>query len=324
MLKPLLLLCVVFMQFSVTAIGAQERKIRFGITARSMGSLPLVFAQSGGFYQAEGLYAEFIQLSPTLAVQAQIAEELEFNTVTSVAARAAIAGMPVNIVMAITTGSDHVLVVAPGIRRIEDLKGRTVGVAALKDITDVSTRTLLKKYGLNADTDVRIVAVPGSPARLAALQSGNIDGTVLSLPYNKMALRLGFRELFAMKDLIRIPNASLSTNLKLTRSDPDLIIRTLKATLRSIRVLKKNKNRFLDVVDQELKIRDRELGGLVYESALDLLSDTGIPSDMAMVETIASAREVLGIVREVRASQVFNFSLLEKALGEIRRDPTVR
>jgi ABC-type nitrate/sulfonate/bicarbonate transport system substrate-binding protein len=94
-LAPLFL--VVFLL--TAAASAQERKIRFGMTARSMSSLPLLFAQSNGFYRTEGLYAEFIQISPTLAIQAQIAGELEFSTITSVAARAAIAGMPIRLVI---------------------------------------------------------------------------------------------------------------------------------------------------------------------------------------------------------------------------------
>jgi len=33
------------------------------------------------------------------------------------------------------------------------------------------------------------------PLRLSALQARQIDGTVMAMPYNKMAVKMGFREL---------------------------------------------------------------------------------------------------------------------------------
>jgi ABC-type nitrate/sulfonate/bicarbonate transport system substrate-binding protein len=51
-----------------------------------------------------------------------------------------------------------------------------------------------------SDADVTIVSVGGNGVRLASLQ-GQVDGTLLSVPHNKAAVKIGFRELFLMKDL---------------------------------------------------------------------------------------------------------------------------
>ena len=48
------------------------------------------------------------------------------------------------------------MVVKPEIDRIEDLKGKILGVSTLKSATDVSTRIVLKYYRLVPDADVKI------------------------------------------------------------------------------------------------------------------------------------------------------------------------
>ena len=125
---------------------------------------------------------------------ALIAEEVDFvGTITS-ATRSAIAGFPIVVVATVSTAPNHTLVARREIRSIKDLKGKKIGVSGFKGMTDVATRLALKKYGVNPD-DTKILAVRSTPARLAALKGGGIDATFLSLPYNKMALKLGFREL---------------------------------------------------------------------------------------------------------------------------------
>ena len=80
---------------------------------------------------------------------------------------------------------------------MEDLKGKVLGVAGVRSVSDVSLRLLLTKYGLLPDVDVKIVSLAGSGIRLVSLQGGKIDGTLLLAPHNKAAVKLGFRELFS-------------------------------------------------------------------------------------------------------------------------------
>ena len=291
------------------------RKMRVGIPTRSMSSFPHMFAQSQGLYRNEGFEVETVVVSSgTPAVQAVIAGDLDFATTGNVATIAAIRGMPVRNVLVSTTATDQVLVVKPEIRRVEDLRGKTLGVAGIRTVSDISTRLLLRKHGLAPDTDVKIVALGGSSLRLAALRGGQVDGTLLSAPYNKSAVKLGFVELAFMKDVRKVPSGGLATSIRKIQNDPDAIIRAITATLKAIRIIKNDKEAALRVMAKELGMKDKEIGSMVYEDGIKLFSDTGIPADAAVIEEIETAKEILGISRDISISEVADWSFARAAL----------
>ena len=312
------LLAVVF-SWSPNWAAENLQRIRIGIPTRSMSSFPHMVAQSEGFYRSEGFFVEIIVVSSgTPATQAVIAGDLDFATTGNVATIAALRGMPVRNVMVSTTATDQVLVVKPEIRSVRDLKGKTLGVAGLRTVSDISTRLLLRKHGLVPETDVKIVGLGGSSLRLAALRGGQIEGTLLSAPYNKSAVKLGFVELAFMKDVRKVPSGGLATSTRKIQGEPDSIIRTIKATLRAIRLIKSDKEATISAMAKELGMKDRDIAAMVYEDGVKLFSDTGIPSEASMIEEIETAKEILGVTRDVSVSEVADWSFARTALQGLK------
>ena len=295
------------------------QRLRIGIPSRSMSSFPHMVALRQGFYQQEGFDLELIVVSSGIpAVQAVVAGDLDFTTTGNVATLAALRGMPIRNVMVSSTATDQTLLVRPEIRRVEDLKGKVLGVAGIRSISDVSIRLLLTKYGLVPDADVTIVSLGGSGVRLVALQGGKVDGTLLSAPQNKAAVKMGFRELFLMRDLRGVPSGSLSTSLRKIQNEPDLVVRTIRVTLRALRFIKGNKEETMKLMSKELGIKDREISAMVYDDGIKLYSDTGIPTDASVMEEIGIAKEILGISREVSLSEVADWSFVRAALKGLK------
>ena len=320
--KKLALAFTAFVLFTGLA-SAQEakklQKLRIGIPTRSMSSFPQMVALRQGYYQQDGYDLELIVVSSGIpAIQAVIAGDLDFATTGNVATIAALRGMPVRNVMVSSTATDQVLVVRSEIRRAEDLKGKILGVAGVRSVSDVSLRLYLNKAGLVPETDVRIVSLGGSGIRLASLQGGKIDGTLLSPPYNKAAVKLGFRELFMMKDLRGVPSGGLATSLRKMQTEPDSIVRAIRITLRAIQFIKRNKDETLRIMGKELGIKDNEIASMVYDDGIKLYSDTGTPSDSSMIEEIGTAKEFLGISRDVAISEVADWSFARIALKSLR------
>src|SRR5207249_792328 len=240
------------------------------------------------------------------------------STVLASGARASVSGLPLRIVMALTVGQDFSLVVRPEIRRMEDLKGKTLAVSGVGEFTDVGTRLVLKKYGLVPEVGVKLRALYGNhPLRLSALQAGQIDGTVMSMPYNKMAVKMGFRELVQLREFIKTPQGGLITTVQKIRSEPDWVLRTVKAALMANRFLKEHKNEFIKLLAKESGIHDPVVAGLVNEEAVKLYSDNGIISDDAMQEFIANSKESLKVSREIPLSEIADFSFARRAAGEL-------
>jgi ABC-type nitrate/sulfonate/bicarbonate transport system substrate-binding protein len=299
--------------------GAGLKRIRIGMPNRGATTLGLSAAQTYGFLRTQGLYAELIVMRPSSSLQALMSGDLDFSTALASGARASVSGLPLRMMMALTVGQDFSLVVRPEIRRVEDLKGKTLAVSGIGEFTDVGTRIVLRKYGLTPETDVKLRALYGNhPLRLSALQAGQIDGTVMSMPFNKMAVKLGYRELVQLRDFIKTPQGGLVTTLQKIRGEPEMILRAVKATLLGNRFLKENKVEFTKLLAKESGVHDPVVAGLIHEEIVKLYSDTGIVSDDAMQEFIANAKEALKTSRDVSFAEVADFSFARRAVNELR------
>ena len=315
----LILLLACFSSPAWSQDGTALKKIRIGLPNRGVPNLGLMAGQRYGFFRTQGLDAELIVMRPSLSLQTLLAGDLDYSTALASGARASVSGLPLRIVMSLTVGQDFSLVVRPEIHRMEDLKGKTLAVSGVGEFTDVGARMVLKKYGLVPEKDVKLRALYGNhPLRLSALQAGQIDGTVMSMPYNKMAVKLGFKELVHLREVIKTPQGGLVTTVQKIHGEPDLVRRAIKAALMGNRFLKENKGEFVKLLAKESGIHDPTVADLVYEEAVKLYSDTGLISDEAMHEFIAASKESLKISREVAVSEVAEFSLAQRAGSELR------
>jgi len=299
--------------------SAGLKRIRIGIPNRGVPNLGLLAAQSFGFFRAQGLDAELIVMRPSVSLQTLVAGDLDYSTVLASSARASVSGLPLRIVMSLTVGQDFSLVVRPEIRRMEDLRGKTLATSGVGEFTDVGARMVLKKYGLTPEVDVKLRALFGNhPLRLSALQAGLIDGTVMTMPYNKMAVKMGFRELVHLREVIKTPQGGLVTTLQKIRAEPETIQRTVKAALMGNRYLKEHKGEFVKLLAKESGVHDAVVAGLIHEEILKLYSDTGIVSDEATQEFIANSKEAMKTSRDVSFSDIADFSFARRALSELR------
>lgn len=299
--------------------SAAPRKIRIGMPNRGVPNLALPAAQRYGFFRKQGLDAELIVMRPSTSLQTLLAGDLDFSTVLASAARAAVSGLPLRIVMALTTGPDFSLVVRPDIRRMEDLKGKTLAVSGIGELTDVGTRMVLKKYGLAPEADVKIRVLFGNhPLRLSALQAGQIDGTVMSMPYNKMAVKMGFREIIHLSEVTKTPQGGLVATAQKIRGEPEMIFRAIRAALAASRFLKENKGEFMKLLEKESGVHDSAVAALMHEEIVKLYSGTGLVSEEAMQEFIANSKEALKVSRQVSASEIADFSFARRAAGDLK------
>ena len=299
--------------------SAGLKRIRIGMPNRGAIVLGLLAAQSYGHFRAQGLYAELIVMRPSTSLQTLMSGDLDFSTALASSARASVSGLPMRIVMTLTVGQDFTLVVRPEIRRVEDLRGKTLATSGVGEFTDVGARMILKKYGLLPEADVKLRTLFGNhPLRLSALQAGQIDGTIMTMPYNKMAVKMGFRELVHLREIFKAPQGGLVTTVQRIRSEPEMILRSVKAALLGNRFLKENKNEFVKLLAKESGVHDPAVAGLIHEEIVKLYSDSGIISDEAMQELIASAKEVLKTSKEVSFSEIADFSFARRASNEIK------
>lgn len=100
---------------------------------------------------------------------------------------------------------DYVVIAHPSINRIEQLRGKTIGISRAGDQTYYYVRDILKHYGITLK-DVRLVQTGLQPERVAALRQGIVTASILNRPNNLVLEQEGFKRLLDIEDL-KLPAA---------------------------------------------------------------------------------------------------------------------
>lgn len=95
------------------------------------------------------------------------------------AIKAVAVGVPLKIIMPANMVMEFVLIGQPGIKTVEDLKGKKVAYHAPGSGTEILPRMLVRQSGTITEDDVEWIILPESPNRAAAMQADRIDVTAL-------------------------------------------------------------------------------------------------------------------------------------------------
>src|ERR1051326_7305117 len=84
----------------VGAAGAQPlEKVRVGMPSFSLSFVAPKVAQAKGFFTAEGLDVELIQMATNITVVALTTKDIDYSTASGAVLRSAVRGLPVKVVM---------------------------------------------------------------------------------------------------------------------------------------------------------------------------------------------------------------------------------
>ena len=160
--------------------AAELKKVVFGYSTIGAMAAGAWMAKEIGAYEKYGIDAELIYISsgPTV-VQALLGGDVTGGiAATNAVVAAVLRGAPLVSVISTANRPYHRFWVRPEIARIEDLKGKTLGVTRFGSVTDNLTRMVLKKYGLESTVNVRQMG--GTAEVSAAFQNKQIAGAVTS------------------------------------------------------------------------------------------------------------------------------------------------
>jgi hypothetical protein len=105
------------------------------------------------------------------AISAMLSGETSFITIAgSGIINAHLAGSDAVMIAGTVNYAPYELVVAKDISKMEDLKGKKLGIARFGGSADFLARWALEKYGLKPGKDVIVLQTGGNPERLAALE----------------------------------------------------------------------------------------------------------------------------------------------------------
>ena len=297
----------------------EEKKVTLGLTTRTgSNSLPFVIAEEKGLFKAEGINAIVVVMQNQVVVTGVATKNVDYGGTFSNFVGAALAGLPVRIVMSVMDGSDHVLVTAPSIKRVEDLKGKIVGISSFGGTPHSEMLTILKKHGMN-EKDVTFLQIGGSSARYQSLETGNIHAAMLLPPFNKIARRKGFNEIISFNDVLKIPLGGLSVHVDRMKEAPAEIVKMVRALIKSVDYIYSHKPEILSLMEKSWGVKDAEVREAMYRDIVPLYSRNGIAPDDVMKNVIQLVQEGRKAKPNATISDVADWSFAKKAGEELKR-----
>jgi len=298
----------------------QLKKIRMGISTTSIAFLSIYAAQLKGFYGDEGIDLELILMPATLASSAVLTGDIDYNGAVTGVIAAAVQGRPMKVLIFTADRSLQSIISRKEIKEPKDLKGKKIAGSTPGATATLLARLAAKHFGLDPDRDVSILTMGGGDsARLAALESGIADATILSVPISIVAVEKGYRELFFLGEIARFPQTGFGTSDKKIKENPDEVLRMVKATLRGLMITwdESNRDAVLDIIMKRLKIDDRKFAAEIFRlRTRGLTRDASVRPD-GVQALIDMQRESSKVTRPVPIAHVVDYSFVEKARKEL-------
>jgi NitT/TauT family transport system substrate-binding protein len=229
--------------------------------------LPVWMAEAGGFYAANGLKVEVINMGGG----SRGAQELEAGRIDlmrvglSSVVQANRSGGDLRLIASMSNVIRFVVVTAPGVKTAADLKGGTIGVSTFGSESDSTITLALERLGLTR-ADVTVKEYGGGSRRLAAVKSGEIKATAINEPTTSQAREQGVN---VMIDLAAEQIPWLFSGVVLRRGDVvakrDVATRFLKAVIEGNYLALTDAKRAKEVLAKELKLSDQKIVDISYD-----------------------------------------------------------
>jgi ABC-type nitrate/sulfonate/bicarbonate transport system substrate-binding protein len=305
--------------FAIVTLAAQARAVtvRVAVPTLTMVVIAFTVAKEKGYYRDEGLDVDLVVMRDTLGISALIGGNAEFASMSGAGLTAMLGGVPLRFVYTSFFRPMFWLYAKPDYQDIKALKGKRIGVTGLGSGPDNLLRETLKRHGLEGGRDVTILAL-GLPSTVAtALRTGTVDAGTISPPFNFVIKDAGFRELvsYLKEDFVEL-QGSILVNDKLLQSDPALVEKFVRGTIKGLRYARENKAGTIPVLLRYMKLKD-DLAGPYYDQVRPIMTVDGTVNVDLQKKYIDQALKVLAPKEPPAVEKIYNYSLARKINAEL-------
>lgn len=272
--------------------SAQLSKLTIGNNTLSAAGLPAWMAKESGIFQKNGLDVQIVYFrGGTITTMSLVARETPISQVSGPPmVSAALKGADAVIIAGGNVIAEYWLMSKAEIKTAEQLKGGTVAIATFGGLSDGMARIALQKLGLNPVKDVTLIQIGTIPERLSALDSGKVQGAMLSAPDNFRAQKRGLYKLMG----VRLPyqGIGVGTTRAFIRENPDVVRRYIRSQVEAVHRLKTDREAGMRVLAKYLALQDKEILQKAYD---DGVNDEILPAKQyPTLEGIKKILEPLG------------------------------
>jgi ABC-type nitrate/sulfonate/bicarbonate transport system substrate-binding protein len=259
---------VVWLSFVALGHPAELKKITLGYSTVGPAGTGLWMAKEIGAFEKYGIDADLIFISSgPVVVPALIGGDLQAGlAATNAVIAAVLGGAPLVSVMSLVNRPYYRLWVQPEITRLEELRGKTLGVSRFGSVTDNLTRILLRKKGLDGAVNVRQMG--GTTEMAAAFQRRQIAGAVTS----NLRVDAPMRMLVDLDEMdIQYSNVVIAVSRDFHRRSPETLEGIVRAYTEGVAAAHYQKEKTLKVIAKYARLKDPRMMEEFYKDAAKFL-----------------------------------------------------
>jgi NitT/TauT family transport system substrate-binding protein len=210
-----------------------------------------------------------------------------------------------------------VVMARPEIRRVEDLKGKKIGVSRFGSATDFALRYAEERWPVKRQKDFAVIQVGGVSDVFAALKSGALDAAVVNVELAILARREGLRELEDIAKLgINFPTSSIVTSRAFIKRNENAVRKFVRAFVEGVHHGKTHREFGVQVLKKYLRNDDTAMVNDLYDIYVQQnIPRVPRPSPEALKTAIDQVAETDPRAKNLRPEQLIDarfFQELEK------------
>jgi ABC-type nitrate/sulfonate/bicarbonate transport system substrate-binding protein len=272
--------------------------------------MPYYVASEKGFFKKYGIESEFIQMRTPIQAQAVINGNINYLTSVSNGISAAVAGLPLVILISFCDTSPWVLVTQKDINKPQDLIGKTIAVSGIRTSPYYFFQAFLKKYEIS-EKDVSAISTGGTADSFLALTTNRVVGTVLTPPFDDKAVSLGYKKFMQLGDLAYIPYVGLVTSQAEVKNNRESVRRTVAAVFDSLAWLRANPAESAKMIVEKFKVKQNEAEN-THATLIRLLNKDGRLNPKVARGYLEILRQERPIPADFDPMKLTDFSFLPK------------
>ena len=292
---------------TVPAQGAD--KVRIGVSNYNISNLTVGVAQTKDFFKQEGIEAEIIRMNPNVATMALVSGDIDYSTLIGSVIGANLKGAKLKMIACSQDRTPLSLVGKAAIKSVKELKGKTIGVGSYGSTPDIIARMVVKYYGVDPETEIKMLALGSDSARLTALKEGVVDAIIVAPPVDFEGKKMGFNILSRAGDILRFPYNGLGTSVEKITERPDGVKRVIRAIVRANGFIRRNREGAIQVLVNWTKTKP-EFAEAAYDSTVGVFSQDGTIPEDGLRLVIENFRKSMNLSRQVSLSDVSDSTLL--------------
>jgi len=259
-----------------------QTKITVGKIVGGIGlHIPSYIAMDKGFFKEEGLDARWIELQGRPMITAGLTGNLDFVPIPSGGANAVLtAGAPLKYVVNQSLKPQYIIVAKAEIKKVEDLKGKTLGYARVGAADyDEGATTLDRFFNMKVGRDYKVIQFQGEPERMAALANGDIAAALVSVPRAYQARLAGFNVLLRTGDYLPRAGGAFWCTDDYFRKNPETVAKFIRAIAKGVMYFRDNKQGSFASLKEHVGVKSDEEAAVLWEELHNTFA-AELPADL--------------------------------------------